>query len=99
MVADTFSEYLRDGDVVLLCSDGLSSYVAEGDIGEILGDAVTLADAAKALVERATTARAARTTSPWCSRASGWSAWATAAQPPRCRWSGRRAGRGPVLDG
>jgi protein phosphatase len=53
VVVDTFSEYLRDGDVVLLCSDGLSSYVAEGDIGEILGDAVTLADAAKALVERA----------------------------------------------
>jgi protein phosphatase len=53
VVVDSFSEYLRDGDVVLLCSDGLSSYVAEEDIAEVLGDAVTLADAAKALVERA----------------------------------------------
>jgi protein phosphatase len=53
VVVDTFSEYLRDGDVVLLCSDGLSSYVAQDTIAEVLGDAVTLADAAKALVERA----------------------------------------------
>lgn len=53
VVADTFSEYLRDGDVVLLCSDGLSSYVAEGDIAEALAASVTLADAARALVERA----------------------------------------------
>ncbi len=53
VVVDTFSEYLRDGDVVLLCSDGLSSYVAEEDIAAALADAVTLADAAKALVERA----------------------------------------------
>jgi PPM family protein phosphatase len=51
VVADTFSEYLRDGDVVLLCSDGLSSYVAEPDIAAALEDAVTLADAARALVE------------------------------------------------
>src|SRR5262245_31338535 len=53
VTVDTFSEYLRDGDVVLLCSDGLSSYVSEEDIARALGDAVTLADAAKALVERA----------------------------------------------
>ncbi|HVG99121.1 MAG TPA: Stp1/IreP family PP2C-type Ser/Thr phosphatase [Miltoncostaeaceae bacterium] len=53
VVVDTFSEYLRDGDVVLLCSDGLSSYVSEEDIAGALADAVTLADAAKALVERA----------------------------------------------
>jgi protein phosphatase len=53
VAVDTFSEYLRDGDVVLLCSDGLSSYVSEEDIAAALTDAVTLADAAKALVERA----------------------------------------------
>ncbi|HEX2506877.1 MAG TPA: Stp1/IreP family PP2C-type Ser/Thr phosphatase [Miltoncostaeaceae bacterium] len=53
VAVDTFSEYLRDGDVVLLCSDGLSSYVSEEDITTALADAVTLADAAKALVERA----------------------------------------------
>jgi PPM family protein phosphatase len=53
VVADTFSEYLRDGDVVLLCSDGLSSYVSEADIAAALADSVTLADGARALVERA----------------------------------------------
>ena len=53
VTVDTFSEYLRDGDVVMLCSDGLSSYVSEGDIAAVLADAVTLADAAKGLVERA----------------------------------------------
>lgn len=53
VVVDTLSEYLRDGDVVLLCSDGLSSYVSEDDIAASLADAVTLADAAKGLVERA----------------------------------------------
>jgi protein phosphatase len=53
VVVDTFSEYLRDGDVVLLCSDGLSSYVSEADIAAALADSVTLADAARALVERA----------------------------------------------
>jgi serine/threonine protein phosphatase PrpC len=53
VTVDTFSEYLRDGDVVMLCSDGLSSYVSEGDIAVALSDAVTLADAAKGLVERA----------------------------------------------
>jgi PPM family protein phosphatase len=56
VTVDTFSEYLRDGDVVLLCSDGLSSYVSEQDIAAVLADAVTLADAAKALVERANVA-------------------------------------------
>ncbi|HSI30377.1 MAG TPA: Stp1/IreP family PP2C-type Ser/Thr phosphatase [Miltoncostaeaceae bacterium] len=53
VTVDTFSEYLRDGDVVMLCSDGLSSYVSEEDIAAALADAVTLADAAKGLVERA----------------------------------------------
>jgi PPM family protein phosphatase len=56
VVVDTFSEYLRDGDIVLLCSDGLSSYVAEEDIATALADSVTLADAAKALVARANAA-------------------------------------------
>ena len=39
--ADTVSTGLRDGDVVLLCSDGLSSYVPEADIAAVLADAGT----------------------------------------------------------
>ncbi len=51
--ADTVSTGLREGDVVLLCSDGLSSYVAEADIAAVLADAGNLADAARGLVDRA----------------------------------------------
>lgn len=51
--ADTVSTDLREDDVVLLCSDGLSSYVSEGDIAAVLAGASTLADAARGLVDRA----------------------------------------------
>ncbi len=56
VVADTVSEPLRDGDVVLLCSDGLSSYVPERDIAGVLAAAASLREAAEALVERANAA-------------------------------------------
>jgi protein phosphatase len=56
VAADTVSEYLRDGDVVLLCSDGLSSYVGEDRIADDLRAAGTLDEAARALVERANAA-------------------------------------------
>jgi PPM family protein phosphatase len=56
VVADTVSEPLRDGDVVLLCSDGLSSYVPERDIAAALAAAGSLREAAAALVERANAA-------------------------------------------
>ncbi len=51
--ADTVSTGLHDGDVVLLCSDGLSSYVSEADIAAALEGADTLAAAARALVAKA----------------------------------------------
>ena len=54
--ADTVSTGLHDGDVVLLCSDGLSSYVSEADIAAALQGADTLADAARALVAKANAA-------------------------------------------
>lgn len=53
---DTVSTGLREDDVVLLCSDGLSSYVSEADIAAALAAAPTLADAARALVDRANAA-------------------------------------------
>jgi protein phosphatase len=53
VTADTVSEYLRDGDVVLLCSDGLSSYVSEERIAADLADAPDLPGAARALVASA----------------------------------------------
>ncbi len=54
--ADTVSTGLREDDVVLLCSDGLSSYVSEADIAAALAAAPSLADAARALVDRANAA-------------------------------------------
>ncbi len=35
---DTFEEYLRSGDVVLLCSDGLSNQVSSAEIAHILSE-------------------------------------------------------------
>lgn len=51
--ADLMSTDLREGDVVLVCSDGLSSYVSEAAVAEVLASSGTLAEAARALVARA----------------------------------------------
>ena len=56
VTTDTVSEHLRDGDVVLLCSDGLSSYVGQEQIADDLRGAASLDEAARALVERANAA-------------------------------------------
>jgi serine/threonine protein phosphatase PrpC len=50
---DAVSTEVRDGDVVLLCSDGLSSYVAESAIVGVLAAAGSLAEAARELVAAA----------------------------------------------
>jgi protein phosphatase len=53
VTADVMSADLREGDVVLVCSDGLSSYVSEAAIAEVLAGAATLGEAARGLVARA----------------------------------------------
>jgi PPM family protein phosphatase len=50
---DTVSVAAADGDVYLLCSDGLTSMVAEGVLGEILRAAPGIASAADSLVAAA----------------------------------------------
>jgi len=51
--ADVVHVDLEDGDVVLLCSDGLSSYVPEAAIAEVLAQAEQLDAAARGLVNLA----------------------------------------------
>jgi len=51
--ASTFVVPLADGDRFLLCSDGITEYVKEAEIGEVLGKAASPARAAQKLVEMA----------------------------------------------
>ena len=50
---DTFRIPARDGDVYLLCSDGLSGMVSDDDLAAILGEGRPLDQTAAALVEAA----------------------------------------------
>lgn len=51
--ASTFVVPLADGDRFLLCSDGITEYVKEFEVGEVLGKAPSPARAAQKLVEMA----------------------------------------------
>jgi PPM family protein phosphatase len=53
VVVDHFSWPVRDGDVFLLCSDGLTGMVPDAKVAEIIGGADTLATAAQRLVAAA----------------------------------------------
>ena len=50
---DTFTYPGRDGDVYLLCSDGLTGMVSEPEVSEILTSSSSLADAADRLIAAA----------------------------------------------
>ncbi len=50
---DTFTEQAHDGDVFLLCSDGLTTMLAESKISEILIESKTLRSAVSRLVDAA----------------------------------------------
>jgi serine/threonine protein phosphatase PrpC len=50
---ETFTCPGRDGDVYLLCSDGLTAMVAEDQVKEIIGGAGSLAESADRLIEAA----------------------------------------------
>jgi protein phosphatase len=50
---DTFTHTARDGDVYLLCSDGLSGMVPDEQLAQILSTSRSLDDAARALVDAA----------------------------------------------
>ena len=50
---DTRTHRARAGDVYLLCSDGLTTMIAEAEVGEILRSASSLRDAGEALLAAA----------------------------------------------
>lgn len=50
---DTWTYPVRAGDVVLLCSDGLTSMISEERVGDILARSGELEDAAQALINEA----------------------------------------------
>ncbi|MDR2889345.1 MAG: Stp1/IreP family PP2C-type Ser/Thr phosphatase [Lachnospiraceae bacterium] len=50
---DFFYEELAPGDMVLMCSDGLSNMLEDEEIGRILYDAADLTEKAQTLVDRA----------------------------------------------
>jgi PPM family protein phosphatase len=50
---DTFRIPARDGDVFLLCSDGLSGMVSDADMARILGEGRSLGETAASLVDAA----------------------------------------------
>jgi protein phosphatase len=53
---DTHTWPARDGDVYLICSDGLTSMVPEERVGELLRSASSLASAGRALIDAANAA-------------------------------------------
>jgi len=53
---DTSTYPVRAGDVLLLCSDGLTSMISEETMTEVLRGATSLDEAARALIERANAA-------------------------------------------
>src|SRR3954451_7278248 len=54
--ADSHTWPARDGDVYLICSDGLTSMIPEARVGELLTSARSLPDAGRALIDAANAA-------------------------------------------
>lgn len=50
---DVYTEELRSGDIVMLCSDGLTNMVEDGDICRIVMEAADLEEAADILIDEA----------------------------------------------
>jgi PPM family protein phosphatase len=54
--ADSHTWPARDGDVYLICSDGLTSMISERQVGELLAGAESLPEAGRALIDAANAA-------------------------------------------
>jgi PPM family protein phosphatase len=83
---DTWTYPARAGDVILLCSDGLTSMISEERVRDILESNPNLDAVADTLINEANEAGGA-TTSPWSCRASRSSTQMTR-RPTERQWSG-----------
>jgi serine/threonine protein phosphatase PrpC len=54
--ADSHTWPARDGDVYLICSDGLTSMISEAQVGDLVGQARSLPEAGRALIDAANAA-------------------------------------------
>jgi protein phosphatase len=54
--ADSHTWPARDGDIYLICSDGLTSMISERQVGELLAGASSLSDAGRKLIDAANAA-------------------------------------------
>lgn len=50
---DTYTEELKDGDFVLMCSDGLTNMVTDEEIAKIVVQSEDVSEAVKTLIEKA----------------------------------------------
>lgn len=50
---DFFNEELKAGDLVLMCSDGLTNMLEDGEISQIAGERISIEEKAKKLIEAA----------------------------------------------
>ncbi len=89
---DTITYPARAGDVFLLCSDGLTSMVSEARVAEILTDAESMDQAARALIEEANAAGGRDNITVVLFRLDDSRARARPSAAKQARADGRRAG-------
>jgi PPM family protein phosphatase len=53
VTVDIDHQRIRDGDIVLLCTDGLTDMITDDGIARVLGEQTSIADACKILVDQA----------------------------------------------
>jgi protein phosphatase len=85
VLLEVHSHDVQPADVYLMCSDGLSDMLSDGEIGQILGSSASLDEASQALIEAANAAGGRDNISVILARSDG-----SAPQGSRSWWPFRR---------